>query len=236
MHTLGSALLFKSIAMRMIITVALVALLSVACEKDPAPPGVTAAGLTTSTTVSAITYTGATVSGQVTSSGNGVILSRGVCWSVTTMPTTANSIGDSLGGPGLFSYTISGLNAGTVYYARCYVTNAWGTVYSNQVGFTTLQLPAVSTTSVTSITSSTASCAGYVSSAGSSTVTSRGFCWSTAQNPTISLSTKVLVGAGAGSFSTGITGLVSKTTYYVRAFATNAGGTSYGGNISFTTL
>lgn len=73
-----------------------------------------------------------------------------------------------------------------------------------------------------------------ISDNGGSEVTERGFCWSTTTNPTISNS-KVSLGLGTGSFSTTITGLTSGTTYYVRAYATNAAGISYTGTASFAT-
>jgi hypothetical protein len=39
----------------------------------------------------------------------------------------------------------------------------------------------------------------------------------------------------SASFSSSLTGLISNTTYYVRAYATNSGGTAYGNQVSFTT-
>jgi uncharacterized protein (TIGR02145 family) len=46
----------------------------------------------------------------------------------------------------------------------------------------------------------------------------------------------LVVGSGTGTFSGTITGLSPNTTYYVRAFATNGAGTSYGNELSFTNL
>lgn len=94
--------------------------------------------------------------------------------------------------------------------------------------------PTVTTNNVTNVTSSSANCGGYVSSDGGYTVTARGVCWSTSQNPTTSNS-HTSNGSGTGSFSSSITGLSSSTTYYVRAYATNSQGTSYGVQKSFTT-
>ncbi|MDP5002241.1 MAG: hypothetical protein NWQ15_10115 [Flavobacterium sp.] len=42
-------------------------------------------------------------------------------------------------------------------------------------------------------------------------------------------------GTGTGSFTSSISGLTPNTTYYVRAYATNSVGTSYGNEINFTT-
>jgi hypothetical protein len=54
-------------------------------------------------------------------------------------------------------------------------------------------------------------------------------------NPTVALSTKTVNGSGTGTFSSSITGLTSRRLYYVRAYATNSVGTSYGQNVSFST-
>lgn len=104
----------------------------------------------------------------------------------------------------------------------------------NDGGDTNSSLPVVSTNNVTNITSSSAYCGGNVTSDGGSTVTTRGVCWGTSQNPTVNNS-RTSNGSGTGSFNTTLTGLMSGTTYYVRAYATNSYGTSYGAQKSFTT-
>jgi|ERR1035437_979229 hypothetical protein len=95
--------------------------------------------------------------------------------------------------------------------------------------------PIVSTNSVSTITATTATSGGTITDEGSSTVISRGVCWSTRTTPSITDS-KTNDGAGAGSFSSNIAGLNGATIYYVRAYATNSVGTSYGMTMSFTTL
>ena len=107
-----------------------------------------------------------------------------------------------------------------------------GSFHGGQTNYGT---PAVSTNYVTNITSSSASCGGEVTSDGGSYVTTRGFCYSTSQSPTIS-NTHTSNESGTGSFSASITGLSAGKTYYVRAYATNSEGTSYGEQRSFTTL
>ena len=87
---------------------------------------------------------------------------------------------------------------------------------------------------VSDITATTATCGGYVADDGGATVTARGVCWSTSQNPTVSDS-HTTDGNGTGSFTSNITGLNALTTYYVRAYATNSEGTTYGNQVSFTT-
>ncbi|MFM7017552.1 PKD-like domain-containing protein, partial [Flavobacterium sp.] len=92
----------------------------------------------------------------------------------------------------------------------------------------------ISTNSVSSITSSGAICGGNVISNGGTAITSIGVCWSTSPNPTIA-NTKTTQTGILGSFTSTLTGLTSGTTYYVRSYATNSSGTSYGNQVSFTT-
>lgn len=91
------------------------------------------------------------------------------------------------------------------------------------------------TSLVSDIKGSSASCGGTISSDGGSTITARGVCWGTVTTPTI-LNSTTSDGAGAGYFLSSITGLSPNTTYYVRAYATNANGTGYGSTMSFTTI
>ena len=95
-------------------------------------------------------------------------------------------------------------------------------------------MPTVTTTEVTNIKVSSATCGGNVTSDGNGTVTARGICWSTSSTPTID-DNKTTDGSGIGSFTSSLSNLASQTTYYVRAYATNEAGTSYGEEKSFTT-
>lgn len=94
-------------------------------------------------------------------------------------------------------------------------------------------LPAVTTATVTDISPTTATGGGNVTSDGGAEVTVRGTCWSTSANPTTSGS-KTEDGSGTGTFASSITGLTPGTLYYVRAYATNSVGTTYGNQVSFT--
>ena len=106
---------------------------------------------------------------------------------------------------------------------------------NNPGGGGTQTVATVTTNNVTDIIQTTATCGGEVTSDGGAAVTARGVCWSTSQNPTVSDS-HTTDGSGTGSFTSNITGLTENTTYYVRAYATNSEGTSYGEQKSFTTL
>ena len=96
-------------------------------------------------------------------------------------------------------------------------------------------LPTVVTTNFSNVTSNSAVSGGNVVSDGGSPVSTRGIVWSTIPNPTVSLSTITKNGNGLGIFSSPLNGLVFKTTFYARAYATNSVGTGYGNEISFTT-
>jgi hypothetical protein len=191
----------------------------------------------TTTLTSSITTSGAISGGTITSDGGAAVTARGICWSTTSNPTLGSNKSVNGIGIGTFSSSITSLTPNTTYYVRAYATNSSGTSYGNQITFTTLSvnLPSITTNSATSILSTSASSGGNITSDGGATVTARGVCWSTTANPTLA-SNKTLNGLNIGSFSSSITGLTANTTYYVRAYATNSSGTSYGNQITFTTL
>jgi hypothetical protein len=89
----------------------------------------------TTTDVSAIAKTTATSGGNITNDGGGTIQERGVCWSTSENPTTADSKTSDGSGTGSFVSNLTGLLPGTTYYVRAYATN-WSTGYGNQVSFT----------------------------------------------------------------------------------------------------
>ncbi len=75
-----------------------------------------------------------------------------------------------------------------------------------------------------------------ISSSKGAPVSDWGVCWSTAGNPTTNDSSWSISGRMEKvSFTTVLDGLSPGTTYYVRAYATNVTGTSYGDQLSFTT-
>ncbi len=97
-------------------------------------------------------------------------------------------------------------------------------------------LATLTTASVEDITSNAAFCGGDVTSDGNSYVYEKGVCWSkTNKQPTVS-DNKTFGGEGLGMFVSLLDDLSANTTYYVRAFATNSVGTSYGNVKSFKTL
>jgi uncharacterized protein (TIGR02145 family) len=165
------------------------------------------------------------------------VTAQGVCWSTSSGPTTAlTTITTDGTGGGSYTSSITGLAPCTLYYVRSYATNSAGTIYGNEVTFTTSTvLPTVTTTAIYGITSSAASSGGTISGYCINGVSSKGICWNTTGSPTTANSITVN-GTGGGVYGSNMTGLTQVTTYYVRAYATNAAGTAYGNEVSFTTL
>lgn len=95
-------------------------------------------------------------------------------------------------------------------------------------------LPTVTTQTVSSITQTTATGNGNVTDDGGATITERGTVYGSSANPTTA-DTKDTSGGTTGAFTTSIDTLTANTTYHVRAYAINSVGTSYGGDVSFTT-
>jgi uncharacterized protein (TIGR02145 family) len=95
-------------------------------------------------------------------------------------------------------------------------------------------LATLTTLAIGNITSNSATSGGSITNDGGSPVTQRGICWATTQNPTTANNT-ALAGIGDGIFTVNLTGLAPNATYFVRAYAINTAGTSYGNQLSFNT-
>ena len=193
-----------------------------------------------SVTTSEMTYVGvnsAVGGGNVISDGNGSILARGLCWSTSNPPYITDSHTNEGTAVGQFTSSISGLNPGTTYYVRAYVTNSVGTAYGEVISFTTTSsatpvLPTVVTVSVTDIAPYTATFHGNVVYNGGAALSARGFVYGLGHNPTLE-NYYTVDGVSEGEFSSTVNELSANMTYYVRAYATNSAGTKYGEEVSF---
>jgi C1A family cysteine protease len=190
----------------------------------------------TTTTPYNISSSGFTSGGTVITDGIAVT-EKGICWSTSPAPTVALSTKEiSTTSNTSFSFNISNLSSSTKYYVRAFANVNNQIYYGNEVSTTTGQnvtTPIVSTGTVSNITQNSATVAGDVTNSGGAIVTERGICYSsTNPNPTTPLGSS---GNGTGNFSCNLTGLNANTTYYVRAYATNSAGTSYGATQQFTT-
>ena len=132
-----------------------------------------------------------------------------------------------------------GLTPATKYDVHYKVTNRFSTILSEYKGsFETfaLGMPVVYTDSVSDITYTSAKVSGMIKDDGGSAITQAGFCYSTSPMPTVeSEYSQVLQTPTSGYINSYLLDLEHGTTYYVRVYATNANGTSYGRELCFTT-
>lgn len=132
----------------------------------------------------------------------------------------------------ILTYTDHSISGGIKYGYKLMATA--GSNQSDEViAYCTPILGATLTTKNASVnTLTSANSGGVITNDGGSPVTARGVCWSTSTNPTIS-NAKTVDGTGKGEFISNLIGLQSGTTYYVRAYAINSYGTTYGNEIRF---
>lgn len=215
----------------------LTAISGTACDGGPCPdagafpfvPSGSAPTVTT-TTASGIGSTTATAGGNVTSDGGVTVTARGTCYALTANPTSPCTSDGT--GTGIFTSSLSGLTPGTLYHYRAFATNSIGTSYGADLTFTALTVPTLTTTVATSITTATATSGGAVTSNGGASVSIEGVCYATTANPTTPCTTN----GTATPFTSPISGLSPATLYHYRAYATNAAGTGYGNELTFTTV
>jgi uncharacterized protein (TIGR02145 family) len=198
---------------------------------SPEPPDVS------TTTIVEITPVSAKSGGNISNSGGSDVIARGICWNTGGSPDIESDAFTTDGaGTGTFTSEMAGLAAGTSYFVRAYATNSGGTAYGNELNFLPLdsQLAEVTTAGITGITYCAANAGGEVVTGNGADVSARGVCWNSSGNPTIT-DFHTTDGSGTGAFTSEITGLSGNSTYYVRAYATNGVGTSYGTEQAFTT-
>jgi hypothetical protein len=190
----------------------------------------------TTTTITFVTTITAASGGEISSDGGAQVISRGVCWSTSTGPTTAESKTSDGSGTESFTSNLTGLTPNTTYYVRAYAVNIAGPGYGSELSFKTNAAipPTLTTASIADITQTTATSGGNVTSDGGVSVTGKGVCWNTIGSPTTADS-KTEDGTGTGSFASSLTGLTPGKAYYARAYATNSAGTAYGNELSFNT-
>lgn len=179
-------------------------------------------------------------SGIIGTDNGYTVTARGFCWSSTNISPTIEDEKHLMGaGAGAFTDTLFAFTPGTIFYLRAFATNAAGTAYGSTMSFETAagELPSISTQQIYEITASSVTCGGSISFSGGSPITARGVVWGSSAAVSIdNCAGKTTDGTGTGLFTSQVTGLAQRTTYYVRAYATNATGTSYGEAWDFETL
>jgi uncharacterized protein (TIGR02145 family) len=138
---------------------------------------------------------------------------------------------------GSFSDTISGLEDDMTYYVRYGIYNSWSAIEFDTVSvFKTLKgsIPTVSTSKVDMVTLNSAIVYGQVVEDGGFPITEYGFCYSTSPSPTIE-DVKLICENSVHSFSYNIVNLQEGTKYYIRSYAQNEKGITYGEELCFST-
>ncbi|NTW32249.1 MAG: LamG domain-containing protein [Bacteroidetes bacterium] len=159
-------------------------------------------------------------------------------WSVTgTLTTLANtSVDFNIGLRGaetsFFDGTIDEIGA----WNRALTSTEITSLYNSGNGFSYpfVSAATVTTQAVSSIAAATATGNGNITADGGATITERGVCWNTSATPTTANSKAISAGT-TGAFTVSMTGLTAGALYYVRAYAINSVGISYGNQVTFST-
>ena len=149
----------------------------------------------------------------------------------STATITVNPTADFDGTTGLYVLIDKGAFSDTD--GRIYA----GISSSTALAFTTGAAPVaptILTASVTVFNTTSATLGGNVTSDGGKAVTDRGIVWNTSTGPTV-VNNKTSIGTGTGTFSQSIGSLPAGSRIFVRAYAINSVGTSYGNEVDFYT-
>lgn len=196
--------------------------------------------MVTTVEVTDVTGNSASTGGKVTDDGRDEVTERGIVYGISDLPTVGGEdvvvVAAEEAGLGDYVTEMKELLGNTTYFVRAYAVNGGGVGYGTVFEFKTkIDLPLATTDSVNTITKTSAKLYGNAPYDGGDAITAKGFVWGLTENPTIE-NTVVDMMAEEAEFVYELTGLELNTSYYVRAFATNSIGTSYGEQIAFKTL
>ncbi len=226
--------------------------------EEPTPPGVVTRKPSVSTSdVTNITVSGATLSGTLVDVGTSSVSAHGHVWGTTNNPTitgngvSKNDLGTATTSGTSFSTSVSGLSENTTYYIRAYASNNVGTGYGVVKEFKTLEnatLGEISGSSQVSITisgsgtSTTVIVSSTIAKKGSGIITQHGHVYSTtAQNDNLVIGadnvfhSELGTKSEEGDFTSVLQNLNAFSTYYVRPYIITNGTIIYGQQGSFMT-
>jgi phosphodiesterase/alkaline phosphatase D-like protein len=188
-------------------------------------------------TKSGVSSSGATISGTV--NANNTTTSDSIQYGLTTSygttvvaspPTATGSSATSI------SATLSGLLASSTYHYRVKATNLAGSVYGLDSTFTTLASPPSATTNAaTGVGSTAVTLNGSANANGVSTAVTFQYGATTSYGTTVTAGQSPVTGSSATAVSVALSGLTPSTTYHYRVVGVNGGGTTNGGDLTFTT-
>lgn len=202
------------------------------CKKNEAPKVETLS-------VSQITYSTALASGKIIDSGTEPITQYGVCWTEgSKKPTVNDEKITKYENESEFSVVLENLKPATIYLLRAYASNSIGISYGNSIFFSTpaYGTPVVNTHQPTDITLTSVISRGEIIDNSGKPILAYGFCWKNNDtNPTINDNKIEVQGEHIGQFSLLIDNLEPSSIYYLKAYAINDLGISYGQEIMFYT-
>lgn len=182
--------------------------------------------------VTAFTASTATISAQMTTTEKTKVLEKGVCYGTALNPdVNSTKLKDTSTDAKLVTATLTGLKEGQVYHARAYAVTRDGTFYSGDVQFQTetTYAPTLTTITVYDKTETGVKIRSSVATNGGLDITEKGIVYSSTEaEPTLEKGTKVVATGEGNDISVTLSNLKGGTTYFARAYATNAKGTGYG--------
>lgn len=216
-------------AMRKLVSLVILLLCIVSCERKEVPSITTAE-------ITSITGTSAKSGGTITDEGSGTVVERGICWSKGINPTVEDQRTIEGGGAGTFVSNMADLDAATIYYVKAYAKNEAGTGYGMAMSFKTLgDAPSAETLSAIEIQSTSAIIRGAVNPNLVPTTVTFEYGLTTLYGSTVTATPSQIVGSSTIEVSANITGLTRGATYHFRVKGENMIGITLGNDLVFTT-
>ena len=167
------------------------------------------------------------------------VTERGFYLSTGNPPTAADTKIVSAATGNAITADLTGLSPNTRYYIRAYATNAQGTATGSINVFTTQDdrtAPTVGSITASNITAESVDLLATILADGGAAVTERGFCYTTNPDAAPTVADAKVVSAATGTdIAATLAGLTARTTYYIRAYATNGSRTGYSDVLRVTT-
>ena len=186
---------------------------------------------------SGVTASGATLNGTVNANNNsttvtfqyGLTTAYGSTVTADQSPVTGNSLTT-------VNKAITGLTPNTTYHFQVFGVNSGGGANGGDLTFTTSAAgPTAQTNAATGVTASGAILNGTVNANNNSTTVTFQYGLTTAYGSMVTANQSPVTGGSNTAVSKVITGLTPNTTYHFQVAGVNAGGTTNGGDLTFTT-
>lgn len=174
--------------------------------------------------------------GIISADGGEPIMAKGVCWSILSPTTIDDNVTIDGNGSGSFTSELKNLLPNTFYFVRAYATNSVGTSYGEEKKFKTIDFPSANVSNIKITSNNSILCKFVTVGDGGSPFSEYGICWDINQDPQIE-SNHIVVSSDETTWpNIAISGLKNNTTYYIRGYAKNKGGTGYGSVLTFKTF